>query len=220
MYGELIRLLCIMATEMSSFPMRHGSEMLNAPQLSSDFLRFLLEHNRPHLNGFRNWIFQPEMLFQSRKTWWGEEKARPSPHEGLDLCTFEDAQGRVGRLDAHTRIPAPFAGIVVRIDRDFLGKSIFLAHDVFCPDGRQLVGAYGHTAPVAGVLPGTKVAAGEIIAALSGGSRKKTSAPVHLHITFAWIPPPLDPQQLTWNNLGRDAKTTLLDPLPILSPVP
>lgn len=189
---------------------------MTTPRLTSDFMRFLREHNRPHLDGFRNWVFQPGMLFQSRQTWWGRIKARPSPHEGLDLYTFEDVMGWRHRVGAQTRIPAAFAGTVVKIHRDFLGKSIFLAHDIFSRDGRQLLSAYGHTDQVAALVPGKQAVAGEIIAALTGGPGEKTPVPVHLHITFAWVPAPVDSQQLTWKNLGHDGRIILLDPLPIL----
>lgn len=194
--------------------------MMKGPPLLSSFMRFLREHNRPHLEGFRNWVFRPGMLFQSRQTWWGGKKARPSPHEGLDLCTYEDVHGALRRLEAHSRIPAAFAGTVVKIARDFLGQSIFLAHDLWSPDGRQLVSASGHTAPAASLRPGTAVAAGDIIATLADGSAPNNPTPAHLHITFAWVPTPLDTRRLSWHSLGQDGSITLIDPLPVLGLAP
>ena len=84
--------------------------------------------NRPRLDGFKQWLFQPGMLFLARQQWWGRERPRPTLHEGLDLCWYEDMEGRRRALDQTTVIPAPFAGTVVKISRDFLGQSIFLAH--------------------------------------------------------------------------------------------
>lgn len=194
--------------------------MMTAPPLSTSFMRCLLEQNRQHLGGFRKWLFQTGMLFHSRETWWGLKKTRPGPHEGLDLCSFADVHGQERRLPEHTRIPAALAGTVVNIHRDFLGRSIFMVHEVFADDGRQLLSAYGHTQPLDAVAPGKRVAAGEIIATLAGGSGKKGAVPVHLHITFAWAPAPLNPRQLTWPNLGQDPAITLLDPRPILGLAP
>jgi hypothetical protein len=109
----------------------------------------------------------------------------PACNRGLDLYTFADVHGRVRRVGEHTRITAAFGGTIVKIDRDFLGKSIFMGHELFADDGRQLVSAYGHTDPMATVALGKEAAAGEIIAAIAGGSGRKTSVPLHVHLTFA-----------------------------------
>ena len=111
-----------------------------------------------------------------------------TPHEGLDLYSFEDAGGRVKTVDQHTKIPAAFAGHIVKIDRDFLGKSIYMSHAIFSAGGRQLLSAFGHTVPRDSLKPARQVAAGEIIAAISGFPGKKTNLLPHLHLTFAWVP--------------------------------
>ena len=61
----------------------------------------------------------------------------------------------------------------------------------------------GHTVPREGLKPGQQVAAGEIIAAVSGISGQKSNLPPHLHLTFAWVPVDVRVEQLTWNNLGH-----------------
>ena len=140
--------------------------------LKSSFFDYLLASNRPHMAGFKRWLFQPGMLFNSQETWWGEKKPRATPHEGLDLCCFEDLTGQIKQLDKNIKIPATFAGKIVKIDRDFLGKSIYLSHEIFAEDGRQLYTAYGHTEPLAAMQAGKVVEAGEIIAAVSAGPGK------------------------------------------------
>jgi murein DD-endopeptidase MepM/ murein hydrolase activator NlpD len=186
--------------------------------LHSPFMKFLVAHNRPRLDGFAHWLFHPGMLFGAQLKWWGDQGRRPAPHEGLDLYRFADAAGRTQALDQLTQIPAAFAGRVVKILPDFLGQSIFMSHAVFAPDGRQLITAFGHTVPRDFLPIGAAVAAGEIIAAISGFSGKAADLPPHLHLTFAWAPADLSPAQLTWENLGRDAAITLIDPLPVISP--
>lgn len=184
----------------------------------SRFFSQLLASNHPALTHFKNWLFQPGMEFDSLETWWGERKPRRTPHEGLDLCWFEDAAGQVKELDENIRIPATFAGEVVKIDHDFLGKSIFLRHEIFAADGRQLYTAYGHTQPSTELKVGQKVAAEEIIATIAAPPEKKTAVLPHLHLTVAWMPAEVASEQLDWRNLGRDPAITLFDPLAVLSP--
>jgi murein DD-endopeptidase MepM/ murein hydrolase activator NlpD len=167
--------------------------------------------------GFKRWLFQPGMRFNSRETWWGERKPRATPHEGVDLCCLEDAGGQIKNLDKNIKIPATFAGEIIKIADDFLGQSIFLAHEIYATDGRQLCTAYGHTRPLASLQLGQIVAAGEIIAAVSSTADKKSKVTPHLHLTLAWLPVPLEPDRLTWPNLGRDPAITLLDPLAVLT---
>jgi murein DD-endopeptidase MepM/ murein hydrolase activator NlpD len=187
-------------------------------EIHSRFMACMLEHNRPRMDGFKNWVFHPGMLFQALGKWWGDQGLRAVPHEGLDLYSFEKASGRVQTVDQQTQIPAAFAGQVVKIDRDFLGKSIYISHAIYADDGRQLLSAVGHTAPRDSLKTGQQVAAGEIIAAVAGVPGNKTNLPPHLHLTFAWVPADFRPDQLTWTNLGHDAGIRLIDPLTVISP--
>jgi murein DD-endopeptidase MepM/ murein hydrolase activator NlpD len=180
-------------------------------------MEFMLERNRPRMDGFKRWVFHPGMLFQAPGKWWGDQGLRAVPHEGLDLYSFEVASGRVQTVDYQTLIPVAFAGEVAKIDRDFLGKSIYIRHGIYAEDGRQLLSAVGHTVPGDGLKPGQPVAAGEIIAAVAGFSGKKSSLPPHLHLTFAWVPADFRLEQLTWKNLGHDAGIRLIDPLSVIS---
>ena len=147
----------------------------------------------------------------------GGSGPKGAPHEGLDLCTFEDVDGRVKTVDQHTQIPAPFAGHIVKIDRDFLGKSIYLRHASFTAGGRQLLSAFGHTVPRDYLKTGQQVAEGEIIATISGFPGKQTNLLPHVHLTFAWAPVDYSADQLTWKNLGNDPGITLIDPLAVIS---
>src|SRR3989339_949367 len=147
--------------------------MSPSSEIHSQFMEFMLEHNRPRMDGFKGWVFHPGMLFQALGKWWGDEGPRAVPHEGLDLYSFETDGGRVQTVDRQTQIPAAFAGQVVKIDRDFLGKSIYISHAMHTDDGRRLVSAVGHTIPREGLKTGHMVAAGEIIAAVAGFPDKK-----------------------------------------------
>jgi murein DD-endopeptidase MepM/ murein hydrolase activator NlpD len=182
-------------------------------QFTGRFFGYLLVSNRPRLNGFKHWLFHPGMLFQSRQQWWGQEKSRLTPHEGLDLCWFADVTGKRRNIDHTITIPVAFPGTVVKISCDFLGQSIFVAHDIFPEPGRRLYTALGHTDPRAGLAVGQKVVEGEIIAGVSAPAKRKTTVPPHLHITLALIPDSIPAAQLTWDNLSAEPTITLLDPL-------
>jgi hypothetical protein len=188
-------------------------------EIHSQFMEFLLEHNRPRMDGFKSWVFHPGMRFQVLQKWWGDQGLRAVPHEGLDLYSFETADGRVKTVDQQTQIPAAFAGQVVKIDRDFLGKSIYISHAIYAAGGRQLLSAVGHTVPRDGLKTGHQVAAGEIIAAVSGFPGQKANLPPHVHLTFAWVPKDFSVEQLSWKNLGHDPRITLIDPLTVISPL-
>lgn len=183
--------------------------------LSGRFFDLLLAANRPRLAGFRRWLFYPGMLFQSRQQWWGQEKLRSTPHEGLDLCWFEDVAGNRRGLDQTTVIPAPFPGEVVKISPDFLGQSIFLAHAMVPASGHRLLTAFGHTTPLEGLAVGQEVLEGGLLAAVSVPVNRKTSVPPHLHLTLALIPEDLALEQLDWETIGTDPAITLLDPLTV-----
>jgi hypothetical protein len=192
--------------------------MSPSSEIHSQFMEFMLEHNRPRMDGFHRWVFHPGMLFQAPGKWWGDQGLRAVPHEGVDLYSFEAASGRVETVDHQTQIPAAFAGEVVKIDRDFLGKSIYISHAIYADDGRQFLSAVGHTSPRDGLKIGLQVAAGEIIAGVAGLPGNKTNLPPHVHLTFAWVPADYRMDQLTWNNLGHDAGIRLIDPLSVISP--
>ena len=180
-------------------------------------MKFMLEHNRPRMDGFKGWVFHPGMRFQGLQKWWGDQGPRAVPHEGLDLYSFETSGGRGQTVDQQTQIPAAFAGQVVKIDQDFLGKSIYIIHAIFTDDGRQLLSAVGHTVPRDGLQTGQQVAAGEIIAVVAGVPGNKINLPPHVHLTFAWVPQDFRLDQLTWKNLGHDPGIRLIDPLAVIS---
>ena len=156
------------------------------------------------------------MLFNSHEEWWGDKKRRTAAHQGIDLCFFEDTAGHIYHIDISLKIPAPFNGEIVKIEKDFLGKSIYLRHDIFADGTRQLYTILGHTHPFPGVSVGAKVAAGEVMAQLAGVPQKTNVLP-HLHLTLAWIPVAFNPEQLNWRHLAEDRMITFIDPFSVLS---
>jgi murein DD-endopeptidase MepM/ murein hydrolase activator NlpD len=191
--------------------------MAPSHNLKSRFFHDMVESNRPQMADLKEWHFQPGMRFQAPDKWWGNKGARYTRHEGLDLYSFITTDGTMHTVDQHTRIPAAFAGDIVKIEPDFLGQSIYISHEIFSAHGSQLISVYGHTVPRESLQAGQTVAAGEVIGRISGFLGKKTSLVPHLHITFAWVAAHIDRQQLDWKNLNNDSGITLIDPLSLLS---
>jgi hypothetical protein len=191
--------------------------MQQATKIESRFFADLLANNSDYLDGFKRWIFHPGMLFNSLDKWWGDKKQRTTAHEGIDLCYFEDSLRRVKKVDQYLRIPATFAGTIIKVDNDFLGKSIYLKHEISSESGAQLYTVYGHLKPCRAVEAGRTVQQGEIIAVISDPAGNGVQILPHLHLSFAWIPDPMPPDRLTWKNHSTDRRIRLIDPLSILS---
>lgn len=190
--------------------------MMNLNNCRIFFWEYLLASNKEYLHGFKRWIFQPGMLFNSWEQWWGDKKTRPDAHQGLDICLFEDTDGNIKNVDIHLRIPAAFGGEIVKIEPDFLGQSIYIGHHIFTEDEKQFYTVYGHTAPLPEVIVGKKLAAGELLGEIADVPAGTSILP-HLHLTLAWIPVAFNPERLNWQNLADDQRITLLDPLSVLA---
>ncbi|MGQ9921302.1 MAG: peptidoglycan DD-metalloendopeptidase family protein [Desulfobacca sp.] len=169
--------------------------------------------NRSRLADFGYWLFHPGMFFRARQQWWGRRKPRPTPHEGLDICWYRTRDGGQCLLPPAALIPAPFSGRVVKIGDDFLGQSIFLIHSGLGAGGREVLTALGHTRPLAGVVTGTVVSAGEEIATLAEPASRRTSVPPHLHLTIALLLASYPEADLCWEKLADNPRLLLCDPL-------
>jgi len=165
---------------------------------------------------FRQWLWQPGMCFLDDQLWWGEQKKRIAPHEGVDLACYADQQGQEhwfasGHMVPGLFVPAMFSGRVVQLHQDFLHWSVHIRHDQFCRNGAVLHTVYGHVQPKEEVRIGQEVGGGESVAVLAAYPR--STVPLHLHFTVAWIPESIAPHQLSWQMLGGNRQIILLDPL-------
>ena len=159
------------------------------------------------------------MCFLDDRLWWGEQKKRIAPHEGIDLACYADQQGKEywlglpGQMVPGLFIPAMFPGRVVQLHQDFLNWSVYIRHDQFCRDGAVLHAVYGHVQPKEKepVCIGKEVGAGEPVAVLAAYPR--STVPLHLHFTVAWVPKSIPPHQLNWQMLSENQQIILLDPL-------
>jgi len=178
----------------------------------STFNSFFIKHNN-YLNthGFKEWIFYPGMLFQDMEAWWTDNGLRPIPHEGIDLCFYTDNTGQVRRIDNGTKIPVMYSGDIVHIHDDFLGKSIYVKHNI-TDKGNTLHSVYGHTVPAKNNNAGKTVYKGDIIATISPTSIE-SKIPAHVHITTAWLPEDISYNKLNWVSINNPDIATLRNPL-------
>lgn len=179
----------------------------------SRFNEFLIRHNGLDEFGFEEWIFCPGMLFHGQDTWWEDGGIRQSPHEGLDYCFYRDTGGQNHRLNEKTKIPVMYDGNIVNICDDFLGKSVFVNHDISDDRGNRLHTIYGHTSPYDNVDAGSVFQEGEAFATIADAGKKSTKVLAHLHISVAWVPEAFPRKELNWKTISDLQAITLCDPL-------
>ena len=173
----------------------------------------LVQCNRLREIGFEKWLFYPGMLFSSVEKWWGDRGTRPTAHEGLDICLYRTKDGQICRLTPDTMIPAMYDGRVVRLDDDFLGKSVYVRHEAYDDEGRPFFTIYGHIVPADHIRVGVSLRQGEIFATISAFEKKKVRILPHLHLSVARIPESFPCENLNWSVLGEQEQISLLDPL-------
>lgn len=163
---------------------------------------------------FTEWLLCNGMLFNSTQSWWDSLKKRNKPHEGLDLAFYRNNKNSITGLDENTKIPVILDGVVIGIFDDFLGKSLFIRHDVEKSDDGVLCTIFGHIAPNKDLYPGKQVKAGEIAATVSAA--KGSVLRPHIHITVGWALKEISDELLDWNAIGNPEIMKLTDPLELI----
>jgi hypothetical protein len=152
------------------------------------------------------------MTFESRLKWWGDRGQREQPHEGIDLCLYQDSQGALYRLHEQAYLPAMYGGTVVRLCDDFLGRSVIIERNL-AGQGKLYV-LYGHTVPRPDLEAGQTVREGEVVAYLAPLPPHKAGILPHLHVSLGWAPDAVPASCLEWENVP--GVLTLLDPTQVL----
>jgi murein DD-endopeptidase MepM/ murein hydrolase activator NlpD len=178
---------------------------------------YFLRCNGMHGDGFLEWVFHPGMLFGSVEKWWGEGGARDNAHEGLDIALFRDGDWQIHRLEAGSLVPAMYGGEVVRVGQDYLGKSVFVCHEIDDGHGRTLHTIYAHIRPGDHIRRFVRVGTGDVVGGVADPGLRDRKAPAHVHITAAWIPGSLPPQRMTWRAIGALGPGALLNPLELMA---
>jgi murein DD-endopeptidase MepM/ murein hydrolase activator NlpD len=180
------------------------------PFCQTNFTGRILALNCLTARGFKAWVVQPGMGFADPGQWWGAAKARPSPHEGLDLRAFRDKDNNEQPLPAGTIVPPLFRGRVVRIVADFLGRTIIVDHGNGNRAGPGLYGFYAHLNPLATVTVGTDLKEDEGLGTIAAGN---LSCPPHLHLSTVWIGRDFPLAQVGWADFTARPGFQPCDPL-------
>lgn len=182
----------------------------------SSFGERLVLWNGLAASGFTAWEFLPGMRFAERGAWWRGGADRGADHEGLDICCYRTGDGRRPRLGAGARIPVVYPGEVASVVADFLGSSLFVAHERRDGLGRQLHTVYGHILPRPGLVPGSPLGDGDAVGTIADTSGSRREVPPHLHLTLALIDRAGGPERLDWGALREKNRTLLLDPMIVM----
>ena len=181
--------------------------------VKTSLTEMLLQANNIDPRGFQRWVFCPGMVYGSTDKWWGDFGQRDFPHEGIDLCLYEDRAGRLQRLDAQTRIPVMGDGVVRAVFRDYLGQAIIVEHASSANGNRKYLSVYAHTRPKEGLQPGVAVREGEVIATIADTRHAKARILPHLHLSLGHPSPTLVYALFVWNMMRDPERVALQDPM-------
>ncbi len=183
---------------------------------NSRFTEMLIEENTLDQNGFKRWIFCHGMMFNSPDKWWGDYGLRDYPHEGIDLCLYEDRANRIRRINEKTRIPVMHDGVVKAMFRDYLGKAVIIEHEHSGSGTGRFISFYAHTKPLSEIENGVIVKEGDIIATLADTDNSKSNIIPHLHFSLGIPSRSFSYDGFVWNTIRNPEMITLLDPLAII----
>ncbi|HPM43356.1 MAG TPA: hypothetical protein PLV52_05960, partial [Candidatus Omnitrophota bacterium] len=111
---------------------------------------------------FSRWLFEPGMNYGDVDYWWNSGR-RASPHEGVDLYKYECRDGSVKNVEPGTAVNAASAGVVVNITEDFMGKTVWLRHDIADGGTEHVYSAYGHIKPLDSIVMGSVINESDMI---------------------------------------------------------
>jgi len=152
------------------------------------------------------------MLFGSCEKWW-TKGSRITPHEGLDLFLYQNENGDICRFNCSMKVSVAVDGNIIAICDDFLGKSVFISHDIYSKDNKnQLITVYAHLVPYPKISPKVAVKKGDIIASLVDTTGRKNGISSHLHMSVMWVAREVCLKTLNWNIVCNSNKIILIDP--------
>jgi hypothetical protein len=174
-----------------------------------EWLRHLTEES-----GFEYWIFQSGMLLGDCAEWWGDGCQRRTEHEGIDFASgFRTGTGCIP-IEGGIPIRSISDGAVVAILDDFIAKTVVLRHSVLVRSNGDVFYTFiSHIQPV--VAKTECVVRGHVVGRV--GKSTNASAPMHLHLTGAWIPSAIAPNEITLDHIHPAfAPVSLADFLPLM----
>ena len=177
----------------------------------SGFTEHFIRANGLGKNDFEEWLLCSGMLFKAPNTWWGIQGKRKKLHEGLDLGFYRNQKTEIIGFNDSTKIPTIYDGVIVGIFNDFLGKSIFVKHEISSADAGTLFTIFGHVNPEKEIYPGMRLEEGEIIASVANTGTSRMSP--HLHLSIGWAKKEITEEILDWKIISSSEMLKLIDPL-------
>jgi hypothetical protein len=177
------------------------------------FFRLFVKLNQPAQ--VSHFLFQPGMLFNDARQWWGSKNMRPHPHEGIDLYLMQDMGTGVKNVLPQMLIPAMLSGQLVHFHRDFLGETLYIRHPEIRKGNVVLHTIYGHVQSGADLGCPAVINKGQIVGRISSPP-DTTPVPAHLHISCAWIQEDQQVEGLRWKDMTGNTNVYFIDPLPFL----
>jgi hypothetical protein len=145
-------------------------------------------------SGFESWNFLPGMFFGDPTEWWGEENRRRTLHEGIDFAAGFQRDLTSHSIPEGTPVRALADGEIVAILDDFLNKTVVVRHPkILNGTGDLFFTFYSHIYPAGNTLG--PVAEGQALGHIA--KSRNIGAPAHLHLTGAWIPESILPNEIT-----------------------
>jgi hypothetical protein len=149
--------------------------------------------------GFESWMFRRGMFFGDHVEWWGDKNRRRTLHEGIDFVEGLCADGMTGSIPEGIPVHAIAEGELIATLDDFLNKTVVTRHPAIRnEEGYALHTLYSHIHPVG--PPAGPVAKGQLLGNVA--KSKKAGAPAHLHLTGAWIPESIRPDEITMDMIN------------------
>ena len=180
----------------------------------SRFTEYFIKANGLSESDFDEWMLSSEMLFEATDKWWGTQKKRKNSHEGIDLGFYRSRNNGVVAFNDTTNIPIMYTGVIVGVFNDFLGKSVFLKHEISDDENGKLCTIFGHIKPDRELYSGMMLKEGETIARVASVGTSNVNP--HLHITIGWAKKAITEDLLNWNVIGNSEALKLIDPIEII----
>ena len=149
-------------------------------------------------SGFEYWIFHPGMLFGDCIEWWGDRCRRRTEHEGCDFAKGWKPDAGISHIPEGVPVRAIAEGEVVAMLDDFLGKTVVVRHPAITRSNGDIFHTLlSHIHPL--IKESDAVAKGQILGKVSKSTNARV--PAHLHMTGAWIPETLAPNEIRMDHI-------------------
>lgn len=149
-------------------------------------------------SGFEYWIFHSGMLFGDCIEWWGEHSRRRTEHEGCDFAKGWKPGAGISHIPEGVPVRAIAEGEVIAMLDDFLGKTVVVRHPAITrSNGDVFHTLLSHIQPL--IKESGTAAKGQILGKVSKSTNARV--PAHLHMTGAWIPETLAPNEIRMDHI-------------------